>query len=120
MARRISGTGDIAGIVEGLKHAGIGYSGFLTLTVTEARAVVLRETSVAMGMEEIAASEVVGRFLAGHILADRDYPPFARSARDGYAVRAQDVPGELTIVGEVRAGQAFFRALFNRTKPWRS
>jgi molybdopterin molybdotransferase len=31
----------------------------------------------------------------------------ARSARDGYAVRAQDLPGRLRVIGEVRAGEAF-------------
>ena len=39
--------------------------------------------------------------------ADRDYPPFPRSARDGFAVRASDVPGELLVTSEVRAGENF-------------
>jgi molybdopterin molybdotransferase len=45
--------------------------------------------------------------LAEEIPADRDYPPFPRSARDGFAVRAADVPGELRVIGEVRAGEVF-------------
>ncbi len=49
----------------------------------------------------------LGRVLAEGILADRDFPPFARATRDGYAVRAEDVaevPARLEVVGEVKAG----------------
>jgi molybdopterin molybdotransferase len=49
----------------------------------------------------------VGRVLAAPINADRDFPPFARATRDGYAVRADDlarVPVRLEVVGEIRAG----------------
>jgi molybdopterin molybdotransferase len=48
-----------------------------------------------------------GRVLAEEIVADRDFPPFARATRDGYAVRAADlaeVPVRLEVVGEVKAG----------------
>ncbi len=40
-------------------------------------------------------------------MADRDFPPFDRSARDGYAVRAADlaeIPARLEVMGEVKAG----------------
>lgn len=49
----------------------------------------------------------LGRVLAEGILADRDFPPFNRATRDGYAVRAADmvqVPARLDVVGEVKAG----------------
>jgi len=49
----------------------------------------------------------LGRVLAEAIRADRDFPPFNRAARDGYAVRAADlaeIPARLEIVGEVKAG----------------
>ncbi len=48
-----------------------------------------------------------GRVLAEAIAADRDFPPFARATRDGYAVRAADlaqVPARLEVLGEVKAG----------------
>ena len=47
-----------------------------------------------------------GRILAETILSDRDYPPFNRSIRDGYAVRAADThPGAtLRCFGELKAG----------------
>src|SRR5579863_9188905 len=60
-----------------------------------------------MGTETVSLAEAAGRVLAEEIAADRDYPPFARSARDGFAVRAADLPGELPVIGEVRAGEVF-------------
>ncbi len=48
-----------------------------------------------------------GRVLAEDIRADRDYPPFDRSMRDGFAVRSGETPGSLRLVGEVRAGTVF-------------
>jgi molybdopterin molybdotransferase len=47
------------------------------------------------------------RVLAENITADRDLPPFARSARDGYAVRSGDIaaiPAKLKVIAEIRAG----------------
>jgi molybdopterin molybdotransferase len=57
--------------------------------------------------EAVELLAALGRVLAEGILADRDFPPFARAARDGYAVRAADlaeVPAQLEVVGEVKAG----------------
>ena len=56
---------------------------------------------------ELAASRE--RVLAGEVRADRDQPPFDRSTRDGFAVRAADVAGEslLRVAGEVRAGEVW-------------
>ncbi len=48
-----------------------------------------------------------GRVLAETVIADRDFPPFARATRDGFAVRAADVarvPARLALIGEIRAG----------------
>ena len=57
--------------------------------------------------ESVLLLNSLGRTLAEDILADRDFPPFPRATRDGYAVRSQDVQGstsELEVVGEIRAG----------------
>jgi molybdopterin molybdotransferase len=54
--------------------------------------------------------EAFGRILAGQVVADRDYPPFDRATRDGFAVRAGDVSGQpvtLEIIGEIKAGDTF-------------
>ena len=80
----------------------------MTLTFEQARACVIREVSVSMAVETVPLTDAAGRVLAQAVHADRDYPPFPRSARDGFAVRAGDLPGELRIIGEVRAGGEFF------------
>lgn len=66
----------------------------------------------AVEMIDLAAEPArsLGRFLAENIQADRNYPPFHRSTRDGFAVRAADVaqPGaKLRLIGESRAGVPF-------------
>lgn len=75
------------------------------MTFEEARQSVLREVPARRGEhEQVHVLDAAGRVLAEDISADRDYPPFDRSARDGFALRASDTPGDLVISGEVRAG----------------
>jgi molybdopterin molybdotransferase len=83
------------------------------LTYDEARQKVI-EVVGARGRrptrELVGLDQALGRILAEQIIADRDYPPFDRSTRDGFAVRAEDVPahaGTLEVVGEIKAGDAF-------------
>jgi molybdopterin molybdotransferase len=48
-----------------------------------------------------------GRILAEPVLADRNFPPFPRATRDGYAVRAADLaklPATLEVTAEIKAG----------------
>ncbi|HWQ55654.1 MAG TPA: gephyrin-like molybdotransferase Glp [Bryobacteraceae bacterium] len=81
-----------------------------TLTFPEARRYVLdmvRANRSTPAVEETGIDYAGGRILARDIPADRDYPPLARSLRDGFAVRAADLPGKLRIVGEVRAGESY-------------
>jgi molybdopterin molybdotransferase len=54
----------------------------------------------------ISLWDALGYVLAQEISADRDYPPFDRSTRDGYAVRAADAAGgaQLSCTGEIKAG----------------
>lgn len=57
--------------------------------------------------ESLDLLAAAGRVLAEEIRADRDFPPFDRATRDGYAVRAADVtalPTRLEVVGEIKAG----------------
>ena len=64
--------------------------------------------------EVVPLAEAQGRVLAEDVAADRDYPPFHRSLRDGFAVRAEDVasaPARLRSVGEIPAGGHFTGAL---------
>ena len=57
--------------------------------------------------------QVAGRVLAEAIRADRDQPPFARAARDGFAVRAEEAAGNhfLLVTGRIRAGQPIVGSL---------
>jgi molybdopterin molybdotransferase len=80
------------------------------LTFADARETVLRTVRHGRtfpAVEEVALADAAGRILAGDAEADRDSPALARSVRDGYAVRAIDLPGRLEIIGEVRAGERF-------------
>ena len=57
-----------------------------------------------------APAAPLGRILAENIVADRNYPPFNRSIRDGFAVRSADVAepdAKLRLIAESRAGVAF-------------
>lgn len=66
------------------------------------------------GREVVPLGEAQARILAEDVVADRDYPPFYRSTRDGFAVRAEDVaapPVELRSRGEIRAGEHFTGAI---------
>ncbi len=61
------------------------------------------------GVERVSLSESRGRVLAEEVTADRDQPPFDRSTRDGFAVKAEEIAGGgmLLVVGQVRAGEAW-------------
>ena len=61
-------------------------------------------------LETIEIEQAFGRVLAREVRADRDYPPFNRSTRDGFAVCSADVAAagaRLECVGELRAGGYF-------------
>jgi molybdopterin molybdotransferase len=60
--------------------------------------------------EEVLLMQAVGRILAEPVKADRDFPPFPRATRDGFAVRADDLARGVTllrVVGQVRAGDSY-------------
>src|SRR5271166_7025197 len=79
------------------------------LSFAEARHAVVQHaaTLAATEAELTGLLDAVGLVLAKDLLADRDFPPFPRATRDGYAVRAADVhavPARLRSVGTIRAG----------------
>jgi molybdopterin molybdotransferase len=59
------------------------------ISYREAQEIILAETR-SFGTEIIGLDDADGRILAEDIFADRDYPPFNRSAMDGYAVMIDD------------------------------
>jgi molybdopterin molybdotransferase len=73
------------------------------LAIVAARAAELS----ASGTDAVPLAQSDGRVLAEDVKADRDQPPFDRSTRDGFAVRAGKLlPGDsLLVVGQIRAGQ---------------
>jgi len=85
-----------------------------TLSFAEARACVIERVLAGRLFappESVALECAAGRVLAEAIRADRHFPALARSVRDGFAIRAQDVPGTLRVIGEVRAGDRFEGAI---------
>ncbi len=61
------------------------------------------------GKECVSLLHSVNRVLAEPVIADRDFPPFPRATRDGYAVRAADLkqlPATLDVIAEIKAGVA--------------
>ena len=57
--------------------------------------------------ESVNLLEAGGRVLAESLYADRDFPPFPRSTRDGYAVHSKDLanlPAQVRLVAEIKAG----------------
>ena len=55
----------------------------------------------------VSLLDAAGLALAEDLRADRDFPPFPRSTRDGFAVRSENLknlPARLRCVGEIRAG----------------
>ncbi|MCO4846481.1 MAG: molybdopterin molybdotransferase MoeA [Yoonia sp.] len=57
--------------------------------------------------QDIALRHAAGRTLARTVTANRDQPPFAASAMDGYAVCNAVAGASFTVIGEAAAGHAF-------------
>jgi molybdopterin molybdotransferase len=79
------------------------------LSFDQARQLVITRTQAHLGPRptiSLPVSDALGHILAQEIHTDREYPPFDRSTRDGYAVRAVDAFLGATIpcVGELKAG----------------
>lgn len=79
------------------------------ISVEEALTRLLAHVDV-LPPEQISLADGLGRVLAEDVAARRTQPPFAASAMDGYAVRAEDlrqIPAVLRIVAEIPAGAGF-------------
>lgn len=66
-----------------------------------------------VGTETVPLDRAAGRVLAEPALATRDQPPFAASAMDGYALRADEAePGAMfRVIGKAAAGAGFGGAI---------
>ncbi len=58
-------------------------------------------------VEPVDLADARGRVLAEDLRAELDLPTFASSAMDGFALRAEDTPGSLELIGESAAGRPF-------------
>jgi molybdopterin molybdotransferase len=90
------------------------------LTFEQARYEVITEISKLQrpgAIIELGVHDALGYILAQELSADRDYPPFDRATRDGYAVRAAEsfAGSSLRCVGEIKAGDAITEPLAPRT-----
>src|SRR5271154_1962816 len=79
---------------------GVGFDEALKIVLEHAGGLPSRAT------EGLPLLSCGNRVLAEAVLADRDQPPFDRSTRDGFAVRAAEFgPTPLRVAGQVRAGE---------------
>jgi len=90
------------------------------LTYEQARQKVIEEVSKKRGPRAkvgLSVWDALGYVLAQDVKSDRAYPPFDRSTRDGYAVRAAEAKSgaRLRRVGEIKAGDTVTQPLAART-----
>lgn len=81
------------------------------ISVEEAQACIAEHCATRrLPMETVALQDALGRVLARDIVAERNQPPFANSAMDGFAVRGADLPDSgqlrLRLAGTRLAGDA--------------
>ncbi len=90
------------------------------LTFEEARRKVIEQLETRRGpraTEQVRVGEALGYVLAQEIKTDREYPPFNRATRDGYAVFAADAKAGATLkcTGEIKAGDRVTKELWAET-----
>ena len=73
------------------------------MTYDEAKNIVA-ENVIPVSSEKISLTEAAGRISAEDITAKINVPSFDRSPYDGFAFMADDVPGKLRVMQEIRAG----------------
>ncbi|TGM05333.1 molybdopterin molybdotransferase MoeA [Leptospira jelokensis] len=61
---------------------------------------LIGQEAKSFGTESVPLLEAYGRILAESVLADRDYPPFNRSAMDGFAIALKDFEANKEFVYE--------------------
>jgi molybdopterin molybdotransferase len=79
------------------------------LSFEEARQLVITKAKAQVGAiptVRLPVNDALGYVLAEEVRSDREYPPFDRSTRDGYAVASREAKQGATLqcVGEIRAG----------------
>jgi molybdopterin molybdotransferase len=90
------------------------------LSYQEARQKVIEQLGEKKGpraTEQVRVGEALGYVLAQEVKTDREYPPFNRATRDGYAVFATDAKAGATLkcAGEIKAGDRVTKELWAET-----
>jgi molybdopterin molybdotransferase len=90
------------------------------LTYEQARQKVIEKIKEKKGpraTERVRVGEALGYVLAEEVKTDREYPPFNRATRDGYAVFAGDAKAGATLkcAGEIKAGDRVTKELWAET-----
>ena len=90
------------------------------LTYEQARQKVIEQVGEKKGpraTEQVRVGDALGFVLAQEIKTDREYPPFNRATRDGYAVFAADAKAgaSLKCTGEIKAGDRVTKELWAET-----
>jgi len=90
------------------------------LTYEQARQKVIKqltEKKAPRATEQVRVGDALGYVLAQEVKTDREYPPFNRATRDGYAVFAADVKAGVTLkcTGEIKAGDRVSKELWAET-----
>ena len=73
--------------------------------VNEALRIIRSRVKPVSETEEVPIWRAAGRVLAEDLRAPHDFPPRPRAAYDGYAVRSEDTPGKLRVIGEAPIGR---------------
>jgi len=86
------------------------------ISFEQAREVVIAQSKSRRAAQQsisLPVQDALGYVLAQEILTDREYPPFDRSTRDGYAARASEARSgaSLRCVGEIKAGDSVVEPL---------
>src|SRR5437773_11134618 len=86
------------------------------LSYEQARKKVIEQVGKKKGPRATAVVSVwdaLGLVLAQEVRTDREYPPFDRSTRDGYALRSKEAgPGaQMKCVGAIKAGDTVSEAV---------
>jgi len=92
----------------------------LMLSYQEARQKVIEQVGEKKGpraTEQVRVGDALGYVLAQEVKTDREYPPFNRATRDGYAVFAADAKAGATLkcTGEIKAGDRVTKELWAET-----
>ena len=90
------------------------------LSYEEARRKIIEQVEGMRGPRAtnlVSVWDALGLVLAQEVKTDREYPPFDRSTRDGYAVRSNEAApsAQLKCVGEIKAGDTVREALTSGT-----